>query len=131
MSIYVKIMLENLSKTLIFEFSHSNLHTKSQRSQQWLVRLFRTLRLSHLQHHEVKYSRRKCLRDLFHLKIRISRLRHIKSHQNRWRNYQSIARLLLRSRLFELRFENIMNFTCENHCISHYEWFESHVSWKI
>ena len=115
-SIYVNIMLESLSKTQIFEFRHSNLHTKSQRNQQSLAHLLRnSLNLFFLQHHEVRYSQRKCFRDLFHLEIRISRLRHSKSHQNRWRNYQSIARLLFRSRLLELRFENIMNFTYKSH----------------
>ena len=120
-NIFVSIMFESLlsQKTLIFEFSHSNLHTKSSRNQQLFVRLFRLfrnlLRLFSLQHHEVKYSQRKCFRDLFHTKIRISQLRDSKLHQNRWRNYQSIVHLFFHLHLFELLFENIKNVMCKNH----------------
>ena len=112
-------MLESLSKIWIFEFSHQNLHTKSSRSQQFFARLLRLLRkllrLFLLHHHEVKYSQRKCLRDLFHSKIRIFQLRHSKSHQNLWRSYQLIVSLLFRFHLFESLFENIMNLTCKSH----------------
>ena len=43
-------------------------------------------------------------RDQYYRNVRISRLRHIKSHQNRWRNYQS------RFHFFEHLYQNIKNF---------------------
>ena len=79
------------------------------------LHLFRnSLRLFFLQH-QCKYSDVRESSIQFHQIVRISRLRHTKSHQNWRRAYQSLARLLLRSHLLKHLFENIMNFTWRNH----------------
>ena len=115
-NIFASNILRNRISNRIFDLLHQTSRTNSRRSQQSFVRLFRLLHRFSLQHHEVKYSTLKhSSKQSLHRSVRISRLRQTKTHQNRWRSYQSIVRLLLRSRLLEIRFENIMNFTCKSH----------------
>ena len=89
-------------RTRIFDLSHQNSHTKSKRSQQSFVRLFRLLRRVSQQHLH-RYL------NQYHQSVRISLLRHSTSHQNQWRNYQSIH-LHFRLHFLEHLYQNIKNF---------------------
>ena len=55
----------------IFEFLHRNLYAKQWKSQFRLFRLLRIIYLSSLQHHEVRYFRRKSFRNLHHRSVHV------------------------------------------------------------
>ena len=97
-----RIFSHETTKIRIFNFLHSISRTKSRKSQQTFARLFR-LFFFFLQHLH-RYL------NQHHLNVQIFRLRHIKSHQNRWRNNQSIVHLHFRFHFLEHLYQNIKNF---------------------
>ena len=97
------ITYANNISSRVFDSLHQNSRTKSRKNQQSFARLFRLFHRFFLQHLH-RYL------NQYYQNVRISLLRHSISHQNRWRNYQSIVHLHFRFHLFEHLYQNIKNF---------------------